>query len=97
METSKALKLDLLESLGLPYPRARVINHPSQALVAAEYIGFPLVVKPNIGGSSGGDPPLRQPTAGAPPTQERTTAAAMQRPTLGAEIVSPRDGPARRA
>jgi len=54
METSKALQLDLLESLGLPYPRARVINHPSQALVAAEYIGFPLVVKPNIGGSGAG-------------------------------------------
>ena len=53
-ETSKALQLDLLESLGLPYPRARVINHPSQALVAAEYIGFPLVVKPNIGGSGAG-------------------------------------------
>src|SRR2546426_4092345 len=54
LETSKALQLDLLESLGLPYPRARVINHPSQALVAAEYIGFPLVVKPNIGGSGAG-------------------------------------------
>ncbi len=54
IETSKALQLDLLESLGLPYPKARVINHPSQALVAAEYVGFPLVVKPNIGGSGAG-------------------------------------------
>src|SRR5258708_1704231 len=54
IETSKALQLDLLESLGLPYPKARVINHPSQALVAAEYVGFPLVVKPNIGGCGAG-------------------------------------------
>ncbi len=53
-EISKALQLSLLHSLGLPYPRARVINHPSQALIAADYIGFPLVVKPNIGGSGAG-------------------------------------------
>src|SRR6202049_4338161 len=53
-ETSKALQLALLERLGLPYPKARVINHPSQALAAAEKIGYPLVVKPNIGGSGAG-------------------------------------------
>jgi hypothetical protein len=53
-EISKALQLSLLHSLGLPYPRARVINHPSQALIAADYIGFPLVIKPNIGGSGAG-------------------------------------------
>jgi hypothetical protein len=54
METSKALQLDLLESLGLPYPKARIINHPSQAAMAAEHIGYPLVIKPNIGGSGAG-------------------------------------------
>jgi D-ala D-ala ligase C-terminus len=53
-ETSKALQLTLLESLGLPYPKGLVINHPSQALAAAEKIGYPLVVKPNIGGSGAG-------------------------------------------
>jgi hypothetical protein len=53
-ETSKALQLTLLESLGLPYPKAVVINHASQALAAAEKIGYPLVVKPNIGGSGAG-------------------------------------------
>jgi hypothetical protein len=53
-ETSKALQLSVLESLGLPYPKARVINHPSQALSAAEAVGYPLVVKPNIGGSGAG-------------------------------------------
>ena len=53
-EISKALQLSLLERLGLAYPKARVINHPQQALVAAEAIGFPLVVKPNIGGSGAG-------------------------------------------
>ena len=53
-ETSKALQLSNLEKLGLPYPKARVINHPSQALAAAEALGYPVVVKPNIGGSGAG-------------------------------------------
>jgi hypothetical protein len=53
-ETSKALQLEVLESLGLPYPRAHVIHHPAQALAAAEAIGFPVVAKPNIGGSGAG-------------------------------------------
>jgi hypothetical protein len=53
-ETSKALQLSMLEKLGLPYPKAHVINHPSQALSAAEAIGYPLILKPNIGGSGAG-------------------------------------------
>src|SRR5215510_319118 len=53
-EISKALQLTNLEKLGLPYPKAQVINHPSQALAAAEAIGYPVVVKPNIGGSGAG-------------------------------------------
>ena len=54
LETSKALQLSLLKSLGLSYPRARVINHPSQVLSAAADLRFPIVVKANIGGSGAG-------------------------------------------
>ena len=53
-EISKALQLTNLEKLGLPYPKARVIDHPSQAVAAAEAIGYPVVIKPNIGGSGAG-------------------------------------------
>jgi hypothetical protein len=53
-EISKALQLNLLERLGLPYPKAAVIHRPSQAALAAKEIGFPVVVKPNIGGSGAG-------------------------------------------
>ena len=53
-EISKALQCSVLEALGLQYPKARVINHPSQALTAAEGIGYPLIIKPNIGGSGAG-------------------------------------------
>jgi hypothetical protein len=54
LETSKAQQLALLESLGLPYPKSRVINHPDQALKAAVGLRYPIVVKPNIGGSGAG-------------------------------------------
>lgn len=53
-ETSKAVQLSLLERLGLPYPAARVIHRPSQAVAAAQGLRFPVVVKPNIGGSGAG-------------------------------------------
>ena len=53
-ETSKSKQLTLLKSLGLAYPKARVINHPSQAAKAAEGLRFPVVVKANVGGSGAG-------------------------------------------
>ncbi|HEX8391440.1 MAG TPA: hypothetical protein VF665_03695 [Longimicrobium sp.] len=53
-EISKAGQLALLESLGLPYPRARVIHRAEQAPAAAEGLRFPVAVKPNIGGSGAG-------------------------------------------
>jgi glutathione synthase/RimK-type ligase-like ATP-grasp enzyme len=54
VETSKAAQLALLDSLGLPYPRTRVINHPKEAVLAAQDLRFPVVVKPNIGGRGAG-------------------------------------------
>jgi hypothetical protein len=51
VETSKALQLSLLQSLGFPYPRSAVINHSSEAPAAARGMRFPVVIKPNIGGS----------------------------------------------
>src|SRR5215467_1318595 len=53
-ETSKALQLELLEQFGLPYPKTRVINSPNDAVRAALGLRFPVVVKPNIGGSGAG-------------------------------------------
>lgn len=60
-ETSKAMQLILLESLGLPYPHARIINHPSKAIEAAKGLRFPVVVKANIGGSGAGITRFDQP------------------------------------
>jgi hypothetical protein len=54
VEVSKARQLSLLSGLGLPHPRARAINHPSAAPAAAEGLRFPVLVKPNVGGSGAG-------------------------------------------
>lgn len=54
LEISKAKQVDLLEFLGLGYPKSRVINHASVAVQAAEGLRYPIVVKANIGGSGAG-------------------------------------------
>ncbi len=53
-EISKALQLSLLRSLGLPFPKSRVIQNSSHAAAAAEGLRFPVVIKPNVGGSGAG-------------------------------------------
>lgn len=53
-ERSKALQLGLFERLGVRYPRAIDVNHPEQILKVLDRIAFPLVVKPNVGGSGAG-------------------------------------------
>jgi glutathione synthase/RimK-type ligase-like ATP-grasp enzyme len=53
-EKSKALQLELFERLGVRYPRAVVVNHTEQIVKVVDRVGFPLVVKPNVGGSGAG-------------------------------------------
>ncbi len=54
LELSKASQLDLLQSLGLPFPASRVINDPARAVDAARGLRYPVLVKANIGGSGAG-------------------------------------------
>ena len=53
-EKSKALQLELFERLGVRYPRAVVVSHRDQVWKALDRVRFPLVVKPNVGGSGAG-------------------------------------------
>ena len=53
-EISKARQLRILEELDAAHPRARVINHADQAVAAAEGLAYPVLVKPNVGGSGAG-------------------------------------------
>jgi hypothetical protein len=50
-EKSKALQIGLFERLGVRYPRTIVVNHRDQLLKAGGELRFPLLVKPNVGGS----------------------------------------------
>ena len=60
-ELSKASQLDLLEELGLPYPKSRAINNASLAAKAAEGLRYPVLVKANIGGIGCRHRSLREP------------------------------------
>jgi len=54
VDTSKARQLALIASLGLAIPATRAVHRAGDVLAAAETIGFPLVVKANIGGAGAG-------------------------------------------
>jgi hypothetical protein len=53
-ELSKAGQLVLMDKLNIAYPKARVIHRPAQAEEAVVGLRWPIVVKPNIGGSGAG-------------------------------------------
>ena len=54
VDASKARQLSLMADLGLAIPATRVVHRAADVPAAAERIGFPLVVKANIGGSGAG-------------------------------------------
>jgi len=54
VEKSKALQVLLFERFSLRYPRAVVVNQPTQILKAIDRLSFPVLVKPNVGGSGAG-------------------------------------------
>lgn len=54
IEISKALQTALFDSLGIKYPKTRIINSAAQAVRAASDLQFPIIVKPNIGGRGAG-------------------------------------------
>ena len=91
-EISKAQQLTNLEKLGLPYPKARVINHVSQALGAAEAIGYPVVIKPNIGGSGAGIEKFSSPVELKKAVDEERLYFGIDSTALVQEAFTPRDG-----
>jgi hypothetical protein len=53
-EKSKALQAELFERLGIRSPRTVVLNHVDQIAKALDGFRFPVVIKPNVGGSGAG-------------------------------------------
>ena len=54
LELSKARQIALLARLGLPHPRTRVVSRLDDVPAAAEGLRFPVLLKPNVGGSGAG-------------------------------------------
>ncbi len=54
VEISKARQCALFARLGLRYPAARAVTDRSRITAAAEELRYPVLVKPNIGGSGAG-------------------------------------------
>jgi len=92
VETSKALQLSLLRSLGLPFPRAQVINHADQAPAAAVGLRFPIVVKANIGGSGAGIVKYESPEALQRAVDARTIDLGIDQTALVQEFIPARNG-----
>ncbi len=91
-EISKARQLSLLERLRLPYPKTRVIHHAAQASAAAAGLRFPIVVKPNIGGSGAGIRRFDTPDALADASREDAFALGIDGTALVQECVPPDAG-----
>jgi glutathione synthase/RimK-type ligase-like ATP-grasp enzyme len=51
LELSKVRQAVLIERLGLGYPRTRVVHRPQQVEAATAELEYPLIIKPNLGGS----------------------------------------------
>ncbi len=91
-ELSKATQLDLLRELGLPFPKARVINHPSRAVDATKGFRFPVLVKANIGGSGAGIVRYDTPEALADAVSAGTVDLGLDSTALVQESAPLRDG-----
>jgi glutathione synthase/RimK-type ligase-like ATP-grasp enzyme len=54
IDTSKARQLSLIQSLGYAVPETRAVHRAADLVRASEGMGWPLLVKANIGGSGAG-------------------------------------------
>ena len=91
LELSKARQASLLASLGIPHPRTRVAAASADLAAAASGLRFPVLVKPNIGGSGAGITSFASPEelAGATvdPGLDGTVLVQEQLPAAGDSIV----------
>ncbi|MEX0700156.1 MAG: hypothetical protein WD354_10550 [Acidimicrobiia bacterium] len=53
-EISKIRQLDLLADLGVRFPKGRAVTNASEVVATSKNLEFPILVKPNLGGSGAG-------------------------------------------
>jgi biotin carboxylase len=54
IEISKALQTALFQSLGVKFPKTRIVNSVEKIATAVKGFEFPVIIKPNIGGRGAG-------------------------------------------
>lgn len=92
VDTSKARQLSLIASLGLAIPRTRIVHRVADVAQAAEAIGFPLVVKANIGGAGAGIARFDDRDALRAAIADRTLPGSIDGTLLVQDYVPARDG-----
>ena len=90
-EFSKARQIGLFRSLGLRHPRSRVINHASMAYGAADGLRYPVIVKPNVGGSGAGIQKFDEPEALREAASSESLQLGIDGTALVQEYLPPRD------
>ncbi|UAJ08745.1 ATP-grasp domain-containing protein [Glacieibacterium megasporae] len=92
VDRSKARQLSLIAGLGLGIPRTRVVHRAADLPAAAREIGFPLIVKANIGGSGAGIVRYQSADELAQSIADKTTPESVDRVLLVQEYIPARDG-----
>ncbi|QYE36613.1 alpha-L-glutamate ligase [Polymorphobacter sp. PAMC 29334] len=92
VDRSKARQLSLIAGLGLGIPRTRIVHRAADLPAAAREIGFPLIVKANIGGSGAGIVRYQSADELAQSIADKTTPESVDRVLLVQEYIPARDG-----
>lgn len=90
IETSKAQQIALLARLGIRAPKTRVVSNLEALPNAAKTLQFPILVKPNIGGSGAGIARFDDPIELAKAVHEKTIASGLDGVLLAQEYHRPR-------
>ena len=91
-DTSKARQIALMADLGIATPRTLAVHRAADVRAAAEAIGFPLIVKANIGGSGANITRYDDAAALAAAVGERTLPQSIDRVLLVQDYVPARGG-----
>lgn len=92
IDCSKARQTALIAGLGLGVPATRVVHRPADLQAAAVEIGYPLLVKANVGGSGAGIALYRDGASLTAATADGSLPASIDRVLLAQEPVPARGG-----
>ncbi len=92
VDMSKARQIGLLADLGLASPRTLVVHRMADVAAAADAIGYPLIVKANIGGSGANVARYEDADALAAAVADGSLPRSIDRVLLVQEYVPPRGG-----